>query len=331
MIHLPPLFSVIVPVYKAENFLHTCVDSILTQSFSDYELILVDDGSPDNSGAICDAYAAKDARIRVIHQENKGNVLARRAGQTISRGIYLVHVDSDDYVAADFLQQVADQIQAHSADAVLFGFIRFSDMQQTSFPQRIPAGIYQKENLPLFQDRLIFHESGAVSYGLCSLVMKRSILLPYLDAVPSALYKGEDLAASAPALASCKRVSVLDSCPYYYRDNPSSIMNSFSEKEAEQIELAAKHLLRVMPPAYEEKIYHFVLNRYFDLLDRGILKSYREYRTLIRHTESDTLLNLLRKARCKAGLRMKLLYFLMQHRCYTALWLLRKLRKRSTE
>lgn len=101
-----PTISIIVPVYKAEAYVRECVDSILTQSFADFELLLVDDGSPDNSGAICDGYAEKDARIRVIHKQNGGVSSARNAGLDAAKGEYIVFIDSDDYVKEKFLRSM---------------------------------------------------------------------------------------------------------------------------------------------------------------------------------------------------------------------------------
>lgn len=98
--------SVIIPVYRAEDFLHRCVDSILDQTFRDFELILVDDGSPDNSGAICDAYAAQDRRIRVIHQENRGASAARNKGLDQAEGEYVVFCDCDDLVSPLWLEHL---------------------------------------------------------------------------------------------------------------------------------------------------------------------------------------------------------------------------------
>lgn len=99
-----PVISVIVPVYNVEAYLPRCVDSILNQSFSDFELILVDDGSPDNCGAICDAYAAKDSRIRVIHQKNAKLSAARNAGIDIAEGEWIALIDSDDWIHKDYLK-----------------------------------------------------------------------------------------------------------------------------------------------------------------------------------------------------------------------------------
>ena len=99
-----PKISVIVPVYNVEKYLNRCIDSILNQSYSDFELILVDDGSPDNSGKICDEYAQMDERVRVIHKENGGVSLARNAGIDNARGEYITFIDSDDSIKGNFLE-----------------------------------------------------------------------------------------------------------------------------------------------------------------------------------------------------------------------------------
>ena len=108
-----PMISVVVPVYKVEHYLHRCVDSILNQSYSDFELILVDDGSPDNCGMICDEYAAKDARIHVIHQQNGGLSAARNTGIDWlcenSDSKWLTFIDSDDWIHKDYLKILLEQ------------------------------------------------------------------------------------------------------------------------------------------------------------------------------------------------------------------------------
>lgn len=121
-----PIISVIVPVYNVEKYLPRCIDSILAQTFTDFELILVDDGSPDNCGAICDEYAAKDKRVRVIHKSNGGVSSARNAGLDAASGEYVTFVDSDDYIAEDRLKQMHSSIFESKADIAVAGF-RFVD------------------------------------------------------------------------------------------------------------------------------------------------------------------------------------------------------------
>ena len=113
--------SIIVPVYKVEKYLPKCIDSILAQTFRDFELILIDDGSPDNCGAICDAYAARDSRIKVIHQANAGLSAARNAGLDISTGTYLGFVDSDDWIEPEMYETMIATAMEKNVDVVVCG------------------------------------------------------------------------------------------------------------------------------------------------------------------------------------------------------------------
>ena len=121
-------FSVILPIYNVEKYLSECVDSILKQSFKDYELILVDDGSKDGSPAICDEYAKKDERIKVIHKPNGGLSDARNVGTAEAKGEYIIYIDSDDFITSDdFLKDIHEKAVATQSDIVLYKFSKFFD------------------------------------------------------------------------------------------------------------------------------------------------------------------------------------------------------------
>ena len=122
-----PLLSIIVPVYDVERYLQKCIDSILAQTFTDFELILVDDGSPDNCPALCDAAAAKDARIRVIHQKNGGLSAARNAGLDVARGEWIGFVDSDDYIAPEMYETLYKAVQSTGADLALCDYVKVDE------------------------------------------------------------------------------------------------------------------------------------------------------------------------------------------------------------
>ncbi len=115
--------SIIVPIYKVEDYIYKCVDSILAQTFTDFELILVDDGSPDNCPKICDEYALKDERVKVIHKENGGLSDARNAGIEIARGEYLAFVDSDDFLSLDMYEKLIALADSNSADVVVCDYV----------------------------------------------------------------------------------------------------------------------------------------------------------------------------------------------------------------
>ena len=116
-----PLISVIVPVYNVENLLKRCVDSILAQTYENLEILLVDDGSKDSSGAICDAYAAKDSRVHVIHKENGGQSSARNMALDVAKGEYIAFVDSDDWIVPDAYEAMLDQARKHGVKLVCAG------------------------------------------------------------------------------------------------------------------------------------------------------------------------------------------------------------------
>lgn len=121
------LISVIVPVYNVENYLHECLGSILSQTYQNLDIILVNDGSTDRSGQICDDYAAKDSRIRVIHQENGGLSKARNVGIAAARGAYLTLVDSDDGIHEPFIETLYDQLIAHQADMAISNYYKYDE------------------------------------------------------------------------------------------------------------------------------------------------------------------------------------------------------------
>ena len=121
---IDPLGSIIVPVYQTEKYLDQCVQSLRSQSYGNLEIILVDDGSPDECPALCDAYAARDARVRVIHKENGGLSSAREAGIQNASGDYIMVVDSDDWIEPDTVASCIDTAQRDNADCVMFGYTR---------------------------------------------------------------------------------------------------------------------------------------------------------------------------------------------------------------
>ncbi|MBQ9782222.1 MAG: glycosyltransferase family 2 protein [Clostridia bacterium] len=134
------LISVIVPVYNVQKYLPRCIESILNQSYKDIELILVDDGSPDNTGEICDYYAKKDSRVVVIHKENGGVSSARNAGLNIAKGKFINFVDSDDYIPNDSLENLINLQKENDADLVCCTFERLlqnGNIVQTKFYDKV--------------------------------------------------------------------------------------------------------------------------------------------------------------------------------------------------
>lgn len=145
---MSPLISVIIPVYNVESYLSECVDSVLRQTCGKFEVILVDDGSTDSCGAICDSYAGSDPRIRVIHQPNGGLSAARNSGLKAARGQYVYFLDSDDYIESHTLEQLTALAEQEQADVVFFdGHVIFDDCEEDDSASRyIRDARYPTEN-----------------------------------------------------------------------------------------------------------------------------------------------------------------------------------------
>lgn len=133
-----PKISVIIPAYNAEAFLDECFASLATQSFRDFEAIVVDDGSTDNTGALCDTWASSCPHVTVLHKENEGRLLARRDAMAVARGEYVMFLDADDALREDALLRVADAIADTGAEVVAFGFSKNPDYSHPKFCKDFP-------------------------------------------------------------------------------------------------------------------------------------------------------------------------------------------------
>ena len=120
---MTPIISIIVPIYKTEKQLGRCIDSILSQTFTDFELILIDDGSPDRCPELCDDYEKQDNRIRVIHKKNEGQARARNIGLDLAKGQYIGFVDSDDYIERDMYEKLYSALVKNNADLCICGYL----------------------------------------------------------------------------------------------------------------------------------------------------------------------------------------------------------------
>lgn len=203
-----PAVSVIVPVYKAEKYLEKCVDSILSQSFSDFELILVDDGSPDNCPAMCDEWAAKDSRIRVVHKENGGVSSARNTGLDRAAGAYVLFVDSDDYVHPDFIRRLYE----NKSDLTLCGFECRNREGEALFAVCVAEGSYaHREQIPYAG----LYEKNTL-YGPCCKLFRADILKTHSIRFPAGISWGEDGMFVADYLAHISSLRALPDVLYYY-------------------------------------------------------------------------------------------------------------------
>lgn len=219
-----PKLSVIVPVYNTEKYLRICVDSILGQSFPDFELILVDDGSTDRCGAICDEYAQLDKRVQVIHQANGGVTAARNKGLGAACGEYVSFVDSDDWLERDMYQAMLEKAAEKDADVVMCDMYAEGHHGSSIIPSSFSrfSGYYDagqiKEQL---QPKMLFDlecNAPGLSLNLCNKLIRIELLRRASADLPSDVTYGEDLLCSLICLLCAKGICILkDSAYYHYR------------------------------------------------------------------------------------------------------------------
>ena len=219
-------FSVIIPVYQVENYLRECVESLLAQTFSDYEAILVDDGSPDGCPAICDEYAAADSRFRVIHKENGGLSSARNAGLEIARGEYVYFLDSDDTIEPDLLETAASLMDA-GADQVIFKHCRVLPDGSEMMDRDNLCGTFlldnQKKRLSYLLQTLI---PCRLPWSACTSVYSMEKIRKYSQRFEdNRRIFAEDMQFALCYCAHAEHIESIDRCLYHYRVREDSIMD----------------------------------------------------------------------------------------------------------
>ena len=252
-----PLISVIVPVYRVEEYLERCVKSILSQTYKNLEVILVDDGSPDQCPAICDACAEKDARVKVIHQENKGLSGARNAGIDAASGEYLAFVDSDDYVSPHFIEELYQLLQDTGC---AIGQCRFSYVKGDGLVEESDSAfcIYRGESL---MEQLYGPEEKATCFVVAWNKLYRAELFKETGIRYPEGRIHEDEATTYRLFHEAKKLAFLDRALYgYYTENGGSITSVFSAKRLQWL------------TAHEERIAFFKKNGYEKLLPAAYRK-----------------------------------------------------------
>ena len=209
------------PVYKVEQYLAKCLISIKEQTFCNFEAILVDDGSPDNCGKICDAFADTDNRFRVIHQVNGGLSNARNSGLAIARGQYIGFVDSDDYIAPDMYEKLYKEIVKNDADIAICNHFRVE--QGKIFPRN---SFEKNKTLTMRETIHLLAEDCLTSYIWCKLYKKE--LFEEVKFIEG--YNFEDLAILHELVHRAKKIAYLHECLYYYFINPNGLVANLTTK-----------------------------------------------------------------------------------------------------
>jgi len=221
-------FSIIVPVYNVEAFLPKCLDSIIEQTYSHFEVILIDDGSTDTSGTICDNYARKDKRIIVIHKRNERQGIARKVATEHATGDYIVPVDGDDWIHPDLLNHLSNIIGQYSPDIICYGEERRIDAQQSIpfYNFTPPPGYYDRKQIihTIFPVLIRDKRGQYIVPGVCGKAFKRALYGPYQTTVDPRLIVAEDAVVTYACVAQAQTLYFSSNSYYYYRVNPHSTL-----------------------------------------------------------------------------------------------------------
>ena len=212
--------SIIVPVYKVEDYIRECLDSILAQTYPYFELILVDDGSPDNCGRICDDYAKGDNRIKVVHKVNGGISSARNAGLEVAKGEWIMHVDGDDWIEPDMIESLIEAAQITGADMVIGDFVKYG-----------PSAGYNK--LPTWGSDKKKSMSNYLAYTMTTIwgsIARRSLYADHSLKSPEGISYCEDFHLIVRLCHFANKIVNVHRPFYHYRYRPTSIMSNMNGK-----------------------------------------------------------------------------------------------------
>lgn len=311
-------YSVVIPVYNVEKFLQECIKSVLEQTYSDFELILVDDGSADKSAEICDEYQKKDGRIKVIHQKNGGVVKARQTGVENASGEYLVFVDGDDKIESDCLETIN---KVSNVDVIRFGYIceTKESIEKHFMPER--KGFYDKNDivkeiyprLIQTQDAKYFSPSvwaGAFRKELFEANMLKNTRLAI----------GEDGACVMPCVYNAESMYILEECLYFYRLNISSATKGRKVFQWDVPEIISNHLTRKINMSeynFQEQLYRKIVHELFSVV---VSQFYRNEKTSIIKKDIKKQLSFplydeaIRKAKFRHSKRAVLMHLALKHK-----------------
>lgn len=248
-----PLISIIIPVYNVKEYLEKCIQSVVLQTYKNLEIILVDDGSADGSGAVCDEFAQRDSRIKVIHKENGGLSDARNAGLDIASGDYIGFVDSDDYIHPDMYRLLYETISEHNADVAECSHKKIlSDKSAAIRP-------ILKTTVRVFDALGFMHEIVLKDYLNSIIVCNKLYKAERWKQLRFPVGKfTEDAYVAFDACYTAKKLAVIDAELYFYRIRPGSISNGQGMKKVDDAIEGYDYMLSrcrevISPPALEQK------------------------------------------------------------------------------
>lgn len=328
------LFSFVIPVYNTSRYLKQCLDSVLAQSYTDFEAIIVNDGSTDDSPFICEGYSKVDHRLKVVHKKNGGLVSARIAGVSEVSGEYVICLDSDDWIKPDYLETIASCIFSEGhPDIICMGYIKAVGGRCQSVPLPFEIGYYGRERIEqnLIPSLLRGKDDSCFPGQLWAKAFKVSLYKQQQQQCGLFLKIGEDKACTIVCVDKAESIVGIDYCGYYYRMNPTSMTKEgkpFPWNGPQQIGEHLEKYLDLKKNDYEQQLARFVTHEVAIVAASQFFmkKSYKEIRSNIReHLNNPYYLQAIGKAHFESNILAIAMHYVLKKRLYLFLFLYNKI------
>ena len=333
--------SVIVPVYNVEALLPRCIESIMAQTKQNMEIILVDDGATDESGRICDSYAKKDARIRVIHKTNGGLTSAWKAGAAVAKGDYLGFIDSDDWIDEDMYERMWESAKKYHSDIVVCGLV--FDYEDSKLEKRKEISDFEKEYYDRKDLEAIFPKlindgrffGRMLQPARVTKLYRRELVEKNMLLCKDEVTVGEDMQLTLPCILDANSMSVVkDFYPYHYWFNQNSMTGKFDPKYLDKIKIMEKRLKEISEEKGKFDFEPQITNDFLGLavigLKNGVVRNQSGRKTakeiIKRYCNDETVREALQNHTMnRLPMSIKVFLMLMKWRCYGVCYLICKL------
>lgn len=336
-------FSIIVPVYNVEKYLKECLESIRNQTYKDFEVIIVDDGSTDNSPQICDEYQSEDNRFKVIHKSNGGLVSARKTGAKEVSGKYIINIDSDDYIEENLLEELFKAVGLSQPDFIAYGY-KNVDQDGKLVSERIndiPIGLYKEEDLERLKSTYLYDKKrrglngGSLIFSIWTKAVRREIYIECQQRVDNRIEKGEDLLVVFHILQSIQSALVTDTTGYCYRQQQGSMTHIVNYADIEKQAILNNALLEAtdLIREYRNQALICIFYTSYERIQRiaSHQSGYYEFRKMIELVNKYGLFRYVREMSClKPTIPERFKIFIIKYRLWIMLYLYFKRYKELT-
>ncbi len=243
-----PLISIIIPVYNMEEYLEECMISVQNQTYKNLDIVLVDDGSKDRSPEMCDNYALKDSRVRVIHKKNGGLISAWIAGVEQAKGQYLVFVDSDDWIELNMVEKLSQHLIGQVPEIICSDYVIEKKEKSISVRQSLKPGIYEREYIEKnLYDQLLGNEIRRIHASRCMKLISRELVVNNIKFCNPEITMGEDLNIMFPAFLDAERIVIVeDGFYYHYRLVDESMAHKYNSKLYVKVNILYKTIQNII-------------------------------------------------------------------------------------